>query len=81
MKQIKYTALLSMVVLLSTVGALARDKNQHSVEISDSRTSRWHATETWQLQGRVARNRPGDRSEFRARWKNCCHGARNIEDE
>jgi hypothetical protein len=36
MKQIKYTALLSMVALLSTVSALARDKNQHSVEISDS---------------------------------------------
>lgn len=36
MKQIKYTALLSMVALLSTVSALARDKNQHSIEISDS---------------------------------------------
>jgi hypothetical protein len=37
MKQIiKYTALLSMLALLSTVSALARDKNQHSVEISES---------------------------------------------
>jgi hypothetical protein len=36
MKQIKSTALLSMIALLSTVSALARDKNQHSVEISDS---------------------------------------------
>jgi len=36
MKQIKYTALLSMIALLSTVSAMARDKNQHSVEISDS---------------------------------------------
>ena len=37
MKQIiKYTALLSMLALLSTVSALAGDKNQHSVEISES---------------------------------------------
>jgi hypothetical protein len=36
MKQIKCTALLSMLALLSSVGALARDKNQHSVEIPDS---------------------------------------------
>ena len=36
MKQLKYTALLSMLALLSTVGALAWDKNQHSVEIPDS---------------------------------------------
>jgi hypothetical protein len=36
MKQIKYAALLSMIALLSTLSALARDKNQHSVEISDS---------------------------------------------
>jgi hypothetical protein len=35
-KQIKYAALLSMIALLSTVNALARDKNQHSVQISDS---------------------------------------------
>jgi hypothetical protein len=35
-KQIKYAALLSMIALLSTVSALARDKNQHSVQISDS---------------------------------------------
>jgi len=33
MKQIRYTALLSMLALLSTVSALARDKNQHSFEI------------------------------------------------
>jgi hypothetical protein len=33
MKQIKYSALLSMLALLSSVSALARDKNQHSVEI------------------------------------------------
>jgi hypothetical protein len=36
MKQIKYAALLSMLTLLSSVCALARDKNQHSVEIPDS---------------------------------------------
>jgi hypothetical protein len=36
MKPLKYTALLSMLALLSTVGALARDKNQRSVEIPDS---------------------------------------------
>jgi hypothetical protein len=36
MKQIKYTALLSMIALMSAVGALARDKSQHSVEISAS---------------------------------------------
>jgi hypothetical protein len=35
-KQIKYAALLSMIALISTVSALARDKNQHSVQISDS---------------------------------------------
>ena len=35
MKQVKYTALLSMLTLLSTVSAFARDKNQHSVAISD----------------------------------------------
>ena len=33
MKQVKYAALLSMLALLSSVSALARDKNQHSVEI------------------------------------------------
>src|SRR5271156_432501 len=36
MKQIKYAALLSMLAVLSSVSALARDKNQHSVEIPDS---------------------------------------------
>jgi len=36
MKQIKYTALLSMLALLFSVCAFARDKNQHSVEISES---------------------------------------------
>ena len=36
MKQMKYIALLSMIALLSTVSALARDKNQHSVEISNT---------------------------------------------
>ena len=36
MKPIKYAALVSMLALLSTVSALARDKNQHSVELSDS---------------------------------------------
>ena len=36
MKPLKYTALLSMLAFLSTVGALARDKNQRSVEIPDS---------------------------------------------
>ena len=36
MKQIKYTVLLSVIALLSSVSALARDKNQHSVEIPDS---------------------------------------------
>lgn len=35
-KQIKYAALLSTLALLSPVGALARDKNQHSVVIPDS---------------------------------------------
>ncbi len=36
MKRIKCTALLSMLALLSPLSALARDKNQHSVEIPDS---------------------------------------------
>lgn len=36
MKLIKYTVLLSMLALLSSVFALARDNNQHSVEIPDS---------------------------------------------
>jgi len=36
MKQVKYLALLSMLALLSSVSALARDKNQHSVQIRDS---------------------------------------------
>jgi len=36
MKQVKYAALLFMLTLLSSVCALARDKNQHSVEIPDS---------------------------------------------
>jgi hypothetical protein len=36
MKRIKCTALLSMLALLSPLSALARDKNQHSVELSDS---------------------------------------------
>src|ERR1039457_1808970 len=36
MKQIKCTALLSMLALLFPLGALARDKNQHSVVIPDS---------------------------------------------
>jgi hypothetical protein len=36
MQQLKYAALLSTLALLSPVGALARDKNQHSVEIPDS---------------------------------------------
>ena len=36
MKQIKYAALLSVLTLLSSVSALAGDKNQHSVEIPDS---------------------------------------------
>jgi hypothetical protein len=36
MKQIKYAALLSVLAILSSVSALARDKNQHSVEIPDS---------------------------------------------
>ena len=34
MKRVKY-ALLSMLALLCTVGAFARDKNQHSVDISE----------------------------------------------
>jgi hypothetical protein len=33
MKQIRFATLLSMLALLSSVSALARDKNQHSVEI------------------------------------------------
>jgi hypothetical protein len=36
MQQLKYVALLSTLALLSPVGALARDKNQHSVVIPDS---------------------------------------------
>jgi|SRR5580698_1174271 hypothetical protein len=36
MKQLKYAALLSTLTLMCTMSALARDKNQHSVEISDS---------------------------------------------
>ena len=36
MKHLKYLALLSTLALLSPLGALARDKNQHSVDISDS---------------------------------------------
>jgi hypothetical protein len=36
MKQIKYAALLSMLALLCSVSAMARDKNQHSVDILDS---------------------------------------------
>ena len=37
MKSIKYAALLSMVAVLCSVSALARDnKNQHSVEIPDA---------------------------------------------
>ena len=35
-QQLKYAALLSTLALLSPVGALARDKNQHSVVIPDS---------------------------------------------
>jgi len=36
MQQLKYVALLSTLALLSPVGALARDKNQHSVVIPDT---------------------------------------------
>ena len=36
MKQVKYLALLSMLALLSSVSALARDKIQHSVQIPDT---------------------------------------------
>jgi hypothetical protein len=36
MKQVKYVTLLSMLALLLSVSAFARDKNQHSVKISDS---------------------------------------------
>lgn len=36
MKLLRYTLLLSMLGLLSSVFALARDNNQHSVEIQDS---------------------------------------------
>jgi hypothetical protein len=36
MKQIKYAALLFVLGLLSSVSALARDKKQHSVEISNA---------------------------------------------
>ena len=36
MKLIKYPVLLSMLALLSSVFALARDNNQHSVEIPDA---------------------------------------------
>jgi hypothetical protein len=33
MKQVRYAALLSMLAVLCSVSALARDKNQHSVQI------------------------------------------------
>lgn len=36
MKQIKYTALLSMLALLLAVSAFAGDKNRHSVDISET---------------------------------------------
>ena len=36
MKQIKYIAVLCALALLTSLGALARDKNQRTVEISDS---------------------------------------------
>jgi hypothetical protein len=36
MRQVKYTALLSILALLSSVSVFARDKNQHTIEISDS---------------------------------------------
>ena len=36
MKQAKYVTLLSMLALLFSVSALARDKNQHSVQIPDT---------------------------------------------
>jgi hypothetical protein len=35
-KQIKYTALLSMLALLLAVSAFAGDKNRHSVDISET---------------------------------------------
>jgi hypothetical protein len=35
MKSVKYVAILSTLALLSPLGALARDKNQHSIEVSD----------------------------------------------
>jgi len=35
MKSLKYLALLSSLALLFPLGALARDKNEHSVDISD----------------------------------------------
>ena len=36
MKQVRYAALLSMLAVLCSVSALARDKNQHSVEIPNA---------------------------------------------
>jgi hypothetical protein len=36
MKQMKYAAFLSTLALLFPLGAMARDKNQHSVEIPDT---------------------------------------------
>jgi hypothetical protein len=36
MKQVRYAALLSMLAVLCSVSALARDKNQHSVEIREA---------------------------------------------
>src|SRR5271165_2941894 len=36
MKQVKYVTLLSMLALLFSVSAFARDRNQHSVKIPDS---------------------------------------------
>ncbi len=36
MKSLKYLALLSTLALLTPIGALARDKNEHSVSIPDA---------------------------------------------
>jgi|SRR5271167_384000 len=54
MQHLKYAALLSTLALLSPVGALARDKNQHSVQIPDS------------LQVGSAKLEPGN---YKVEWK------------
>jgi hypothetical protein len=66
MKLIRFTFLLSMLGLLSSEFTLARDNNQHPVEIPDSVKVGSAQLQTRQLQGRVAKNRPRGTGEFPA---------------